>query len=96
MRLPRTRTTAAPGLRLPAADLYFVDGDHSREACARDLALCAAAADPSRGALLLVDDVAHERGVAQAVEAFARERGLQAVMHPTLRGLAVFALPARG
>ncbi|HEX5008979.1 MAG TPA: class I SAM-dependent methyltransferase [Planctomycetota bacterium] len=92
----RRQDTAAAGLRLPAADLYFVDGDHSREGCARDLALCAAAADPARGALLLVDDVTHERGVAQAVEEFARARGLQPMMHPTLRGLAAFALPARG
>jgi predicted O-methyltransferase YrrM len=92
----RRQDTAEPGLRLPAADIYFVDGDHSREGCARDLALCAAAADPAQGALLLVDDVMHESGVALAVEEFARERGLQPVMHPTLRGLAVFALRAKG
>jgi len=86
--------TAAPGLVLPAADVYFVDADHSREGCARDLALCAEAVDPARGALLLVDDVLHERGVAQAVERFACERGVMPALHLTLRGLAAFRLPA--
>ncbi len=87
--------TSAPRLVLPAAEMYFVDGDHSREGCARDLSLCAAAADPARGALLLVDDVTHEPGVAAAVEAFARERGLSPEHHATRRGLAVLTLPAR-
>jgi predicted O-methyltransferase YrrM len=88
--------TAAPGLVLPEADLYFVDGDHSREGCARDLALCAEAVDGQRGALLLVDDVMHEPGVAQAVERFACERGLMFTLHPTRRGLATITLPAAG
>jgi predicted O-methyltransferase YrrM len=78
--------TAAPGLELPAADVYFVDGDHSREGCLRDLRLCAKAAP--RGAVLLVDDVKHEAGVEQAVAEFAREIGEQPVLHATRRGLA--------
>jgi predicted O-methyltransferase YrrM len=88
----RREDTATPGLRLPAADVYFVDGNHSEDGALRDMELCAAAADPTRGALLLVDDVTHEAGVARAVERFAKARGLQPVMHPTHRGLAALEL----
>ena len=78
--------TAAPGVRLPAADVYFVDGDHSEEAALRDMELCAAAVE--RGALLLVDDVKHESGVARAVKEFARKHRGEYGSHSTLRGLA--------
>jgi predicted O-methyltransferase YrrM len=93
---PRARVTvrrvdtAAAGLRLPAADVYFVDGDHSESAALRDMELCAAAADPARGALLLVDDVMHEAGVARAGERFAKALDVTPVMHATRRGLAAF------
>jgi predicted O-methyltransferase YrrM len=96
---PRARVTvrrvdtAAAGLRLPAADVYFVDGDHSEEAALRDMELCAAAAE--QGALLLVDDVRHEPGVARAIERFAAERRLEPALHATHRGLAAIDLAGR-
>lgn len=90
----RRADTGAPGLALPAADLYFVDGDHGREAARRDLELCAAAAGPE-GALLLVDDVTHEPGVAAAVADFAAAHGLSVTRHATRRGLAQLRLPGR-
>ena len=91
----RRADTAAAGLRLPAADVYFVDGDHSEEAALRDLESCAAAAYLERGALLLVDDVKHEAGVARALERFAGAHGRSLTRHATLRGLVSIDVPPR-
>jgi predicted O-methyltransferase YrrM len=88
--------TAAEGVRLPAADVYFVDGDHSEEGALRDLELCAAAVDHARNALLLVDDFIHEAGVRRAIERFEALHGFPAKLSPTHRGLAAFELPPRG
>lgn len=85
--------TATPGTRLPSADVYFVDGDHSDEAALRDMELCAAAAE--RGALLLVDDVTHEPGVARAIDRFAAARRVQPTRLATRRGLAAIELGGR-
>jgi predicted O-methyltransferase YrrM len=86
--------TATPGLRLPAADVYFVDGDHSEVAALRDMELCAAVAE--RGALLLVDDVEHEAGVKGALARFGTAHALCATVHATRRGLGALELAARG
>jgi hypothetical protein len=88
----RRADTAAPGMKLPKADVYFVDGDHSEEAALRDMELCAAAAE--RGAMLLVDDVKHDAGVARAIETLVRLHRVRVQSHETLRGLAAIDLPA--
>ena len=84
--------TATPGLSLPAADLYFVDGDHSEAAALRDMRLCAAAAEPGRQPVMLVDDLKHEAGVARAVEQFTKARRCEWRVHATARGLASIPL----
>lgn len=72
--LPEDRYTleiidTATLLELPPADLVYIDGDHTREGCLRDLRLAAAAARKA----ILVDDYDSISSVREACDQFANE-----------------------
>ena len=67
------------------ADLYHVDGDHTREGALHDMEICCAAMGPD--SFIVVDDYDYIRPVMQGVDDFLR-------LHPELEGF--FLATTRG
>lgn len=76
-RRERSQTVA----KLPAADLVFIDGEHTYDSCLHDLEI-------SDAPLILVDDV-RMSPILKAVEEFCARHALTYHFLPTVRGLAI-------
>lgn len=86
VRCDTQQVDVLPGLDANQADLFHVDGDHSKAGVMHDLDLAYYHTRP--GGMILLDDVSHIEGVRHAANDWQNKMGLSvlAEFRPSLRG----------